>query len=101
MIPSMRSESEKSPSTAHSTMEHGIVTLYQIVHDAIHAKSGQTGALKLQYIRTEKEIVMGRVSVWLLNTIWSDLVVSDNPTVRIVLSLRLPKTINAANVVTR
>ncbi|KAG2359191.1 hypothetical protein BDR07DRAFT_1378860 [Suillus spraguei] len=35
-----------------------IVTLYQIVHDAIHSKSGQTGSLKLQYIRTEKEIVM-------------------------------------------
>ncbi|KAG2354762.1 hypothetical protein BDR07DRAFT_1193528, partial [Suillus spraguei] len=39
-----------------------IVTLYQIIHDAIHSKSGQTGSLKLQYIRMEKEIVMAWVS---------------------------------------
>jgi vacuolar fusion protein MON1 len=39
-----------------------VVTLYQTVHDAIHAKSGQSGGLKLQYIRTEKESVMGWVS---------------------------------------
>jgi hypothetical protein len=38
------------------------VTLYQTVHDAIHAKSGQGGGLKLQYIRTEKESIMGWVS---------------------------------------
>jgi hypothetical protein len=38
-----------------------ITTLYQILHDAIHAKSGQEGPLKLQYIRTEKESVMGWV----------------------------------------
>ena len=39
-----------------------IITLYQILHDAIHAKSGQEGPLKLQYIRTERESVMGWVS---------------------------------------
>lgn len=38
-----------------------IITLYQILHDAIHAKSGQEETLKLQYIRTEKESVMGWV----------------------------------------
>jgi hypothetical protein len=64
-----------------------IVTLYQTVHDAIHAKSGQTGNLKLQYIRTEKEIVMGWVRIWLLNTAWSDLVASDNATIRAVCGL--------------
>lgn len=37
--------------------------MYQVVYDAIHAKSGQSGPLKLQYIRTEKEIVMGWVSL--------------------------------------
>lgn len=37
------------------------MTLYQILHDAIHAKSGQEGPLKLQYIRTERESVMGWV----------------------------------------
>ncbi|KAG8933825.1 Vacuolar fusion protein mon1 [Tulasnella sp. 418] len=36
-----------------------LVTLYQILHDAVHARSGQPGGpLKLQYIRTEKESVM-------------------------------------------
>ncbi|KAG2074809.1 hypothetical protein BDR04DRAFT_1006937 [Suillus decipiens] len=54
----MRSEGnrcENSPFTAHSTIEHGIVTLYQIVHDAIHAKFGQTGTLKLQYTYSYRE----------------------------------------------
>ncbi|KAG2151303.1 DUF254-domain-containing protein [Suillus clintonianus] len=66
-----------------------IVTLYQIVHDAIHAKSGQTGNLKLQYIRTEKEIIMG----WITQPF----------ELYVVLSPRLPKAavINAANAVTR
>ncbi|KAG1855796.1 vacuolar fusion protein MON1 [Suillus tomentosus] len=66
-----------------------IVTLYQIVHGAIHAKSGQTGNLKLQYIRTEKEIVMG----WITQPF----------ELYVVLSPRLPKAavINAANAVTR
>jgi len=39
-----------------------LITLYQILHDAIHAKSGQAGPLRLQYIRTEKEAVLGWVS---------------------------------------
>jgi hypothetical protein len=39
-----------------------LITLYQTVHDAIHAKSGQMAGLKLQYLRTEKESVMGWVS---------------------------------------
>lgn len=40
-----------------------IITMYQVVYDAIHAKSGQSGPLKLQYIRTEKEIVTGWASI--------------------------------------
>lgn len=40
---------------------HRIITLYQILHDYIHARSGQEGGLKLQYIRTETESVMGWV----------------------------------------
>lgn len=39
-----------------------IMTLYQILHDSIHAKSGQDSGLKLQYIRTDTESVMGWVS---------------------------------------
>ena len=39
--------------------------MYQVVYDTIHAKSGQSGPLKLQYIRTQKEIVMGWVSLLL------------------------------------
>jgi hypothetical protein len=38
-----------------------LTTLYQVLHDAIHGKSGQGGTLKLQYIQTEKECVMGWV----------------------------------------
>jgi hypothetical protein len=38
-----------------------LITLYQTMHDNIHAKSGQDLPLKLQYIRTEKEAVMGWV----------------------------------------
>jgi hypothetical protein len=39
-----------------------LIGLYQLMHDAIHAKSGQGSGLKLQFIRTEKECVMGWVS---------------------------------------
>jgi len=39
-----------------------LITLYQTLHDAIHAKSGQEGPLKLQYIRTEQESVMGWIT---------------------------------------
>lgn len=39
-----------------------LITLYQTLHDAIHAKSGQGSTLKLQYIRTDRESVMGWVS---------------------------------------
>jgi hypothetical protein len=42
-----------------------LITLYQILHDGLHAKSGQDHPLKLQYIRTEKEAVMGWV--WLIS----------------------------------
>lgn len=38
-----------------------LITLYQILHDNIHAKSGQDLPLKLQYIKTQKEAVMGWV----------------------------------------
>ncbi|KAI0345875.1 DUF254-domain-containing protein [Trametopsis cervina] len=39
-----------------------LITLYQTVHDAIHAKSGQESTLKLQYIRTGKESVLGWIT---------------------------------------
>ncbi|KAF9568812.1 DUF254-domain-containing protein [Agrocybe pediades] len=39
-----------------------LTTLYQTLHDAIHAKSGQEAGLKLQYIRTESESVMGWIT---------------------------------------
>jgi hypothetical protein len=38
-----------------------LVTMYQTLHDNIHARSGQKGPLKLQYMLTEKESVMGWV----------------------------------------
>lgn len=44
-----------------------LTTLYQTMYDAIHAKSGQGSTLKLQYIRTERESVMGWVCTRLLD----------------------------------
>ncbi|THH12205.1 hypothetical protein EW146_g7782 [Bondarzewia mesenterica] len=39
-----------------------LITLYQTLHDGIHARSGQGMPLKLQYIRTQKESVMGWIT---------------------------------------
>ena len=40
-----------------------LITLYQVVHDALHARSGQVqGPLKLQCIKTDKEMIMGWAS---------------------------------------
>ncbi|KJA17429.1 hypothetical protein HYPSUDRAFT_146508, partial [Hypholoma sublateritium FD-334 SS-4] len=39
-----------------------LTTLYQTLHDSIHAKSGQESGLKLQYIRTDAESVMGWIT---------------------------------------
>lgn len=39
-----------------------LVTLYQTLHDAVHAKSGQGGTLKMQYVRTERESVLGWIT---------------------------------------
>ncbi|SRR5258708_38619399 len=44
-----------------------LITLYQTMHDNIHVKSGQDLPLKLQYIRTEKEAVMGWVCLGCLS----------------------------------
>ncbi|KAL4069883.1 vacuolar fusion protein MON1 [Scleroderma yunnanense] len=66
-----------------------IIMMYQTLYDAIHAKSGQSGPLKLQCVRTDKETVMG----WITQPF----------ELYVALSPRLPKTavINAANAVTR
>jgi vacuolar fusion protein MON1 len=66
-----------------------LITLYQIVHDNIHAKSGQESTLKLQYLKTDKESVMG----WITQPF----------ELYITLSPRLPKSaaVNAANAVAR
>ncbi|KAF9454805.1 DUF254-domain-containing protein [Macrolepiota fuliginosa MF-IS2] len=39
-----------------------LITLYQTLHDAIHAKSGQSEPLKLQYIRTDTESALGWIT---------------------------------------
>lgn len=46
-----------------------LITLYQTIHDSIHGKSGQKEPLKLQYIQTTSESVMGWVgpSDWLIH----------------------------------
>jgi len=38
-----------------------LVSLYQFVYDSMHAKSGQAAPLKLQFIRTEYESLIGWV----------------------------------------
>ncbi|KAH7106907.1 DUF254-domain-containing protein [Auriculariales sp. MPI-PUGE-AT-0066] len=66
-----------------------LITMYQRVHDGIHAKSGQEGPLKLQYVRTQHECVMG----WITQPF----------ELYLALSPRLPKTavVSAANAVAR
>ncbi|THG94070.1 hypothetical protein EW145_g8218, partial [Phellinidium pouzarii] len=66
-----------------------LITLYQSLHDVIHGKSGQKETLKLQYIRTQRESVMG----WITQPF--ELYISVSPT--------LPKAavVSAANAVMR
>ncbi|KAH9850115.1 trafficking protein Mon1-domain-containing protein [Lenzites betulinus] len=66
-----------------------LITLYQTVFDAIHAKSGQERTLKLQYIRTSQESVMG----WITHPF----------EIYLALSPHLPKSaaIGAANAISR
>ncbi|KZT12073.1 DUF254-domain-containing protein [Laetiporus sulphureus 93-53] len=66
-----------------------LITLYQTLYDAIHAKSGQASTLKLQYLRTEREGVMG----------W----ITQQYELYLALSPLLPKSavMNAANAVAR
>ncbi|KAM6494152.1 Trafficking protein Mon1 domain containing protein [Amanita muscaria] len=68
--------------------DNRLVTSYQRLHDAIHAKSGQEGTLKLQYLCTEKESLLG----WITQAF--EVYLSFSPL--------LPKSaaINAANAVT-
>lgn len=66
-----------------------LITLYQLLHDNIHAKSGQGEGLKLQYFKTDKEAVMG----WITQAF--ELYIAVSPL--------LPKSaaVNAANAVAR
>ena len=57
------------------------MTLYQILHDSIHGKSGQQAGLKLQYIRTSEESVMGWVNFLQIHRFASNsYALIDNPT---------------------
>ncbi|RPD62325.1 DUF254-domain-containing protein [Lentinus tigrinus ALCF2SS1-7] len=66
-----------------------LITLYQTIYDAIHAKSGQERTLKLQYLRTSQECVMG----WITQPF----------ELYVALSPRLPKSaaVGAANAIAR
>ncbi|KAI0755027.1 trafficking protein Mon1-domain-containing protein [Daedaleopsis nitida] len=66
-----------------------LITLYQTIFDAIHAKSGQERTLKLQYLRTSHESVMG----WITQPF----------ELYVALSPRLPKSaaVGAANAIAR
>jgi hypothetical protein len=43
------------------SMPHRLVTLYQHLYDAIHARSGQANPLKLIHVRTPHETCLGWV----------------------------------------
>ncbi|KAG8951703.1 Vacuolar fusion protein mon1 [Tulasnella sp. 424] len=67
-----------------------LITLYQIVHDAVHARSGQPGGpLKLYFVKTEEECILG----WITTPF--ELYVTTSP--------KLPKSavVSAANAVSR
>ncbi|KAG8746378.1 Vacuolar fusion protein mon1 [Ceratobasidium sp. 428] len=52
-----------TPLICDSTLKYRLVTLYQTIHDALHAKSGQqSGSIKLQLIKTDTECVMGWIT---------------------------------------
>ena len=77
------------------------------MHDSIHAKSGQDSPLKLQYIRTEKEAVMGWVCQDVSQpksplTLWN-IQITQPFEMYIAVSQGLPKSavISAANAVAR
>ena len=89
---------------------HRLLTLYQIIYDAIHAKSGQERTLKLQYLRTGQESVMGwvRMTSWLFASPHSDirslyLQITQPFELYIALSPKLPKSaaVGAANAIAR
>jgi len=65
-----------------------LITIYQRVHDGIHAKGGQEGPLKLQYVRTAHECVLGwvsfRRSMGALRPVTELRLLSDHSTVRTV-----------------
>ena len=84
-----------------------LITLYQTLFDAIHAKSGQERTLKLQYIRTNQESVMGWVGLPLtaLECSYNRYVMQITQPFELYLALspRLPKSaaVNAANAIAR
>ena len=83
-----------------------LITLYQTLYDNIHAKSGQGSTLKLQYIRTEKESVLGWVCrrLHVEEAVLTIVIQITQPfEVYLALSPRLPKSaiVNAANAVAR
>jgi hypothetical protein len=84
-----------------------LITLYQIIHDALHAKSGQESTLKLQYLKTEKESVLGWVSFYWHSSRDSSLMdvvqITQPFELYLALSPMLPKSaiIGAANAVAK
>ena len=64
----------------HANLPSRLITLYQLIHDALHGKSGQETTLKLQYIRTEKEGVLGWVRTFSLSQGRLAYLHLDNPT---------------------
>jgi len=56
---------DRHPNSPMSLPLYRLITLYQLIHDALHGKSGQEKTLKLQYLKTDKEGVLGWVRTFL------------------------------------
>nr|XP_031857430.1 uncharacterized protein CI109_007157 [Kwoniella shandongensis]KAA5524502.1 hypothetical protein CI109_007157 [Kwoniella shandongensis] len=52
----------EAPYLAESVDRKRLITAYQKLHDAVHAKSGQSSPLKLVYIRTEHEVCLAWIT---------------------------------------
>ena len=85
-----------------------LITIYQILHDNIHAKSGQESTLKLQYIRTEREAVMGWEAylvphIFIRGSVILHVQITQPFEIYLALSPLIPKSaaINAANAIAR
>ena len=62
-MPTAKSELSSTDHPAPAHLMTRLITLYQQLHDTVHARSGQASPLRLVYIRTENEACLAWVCV--------------------------------------